>query len=148
MSSGWSGPVALAAAATFTGAAVFCTVVEHPARLQLDDQNALAQWKPSFKRAAVMQSVLAVTSAVAGFKAAKVARGQDARWIWGSGLMATVLPYTVITMMSTNKKLLDADKGNGETTDALIKWGKLHAVRSVLGLVATGAYMCGLAKPL
>ena len=41
------GETALALAAAFFGAALYIHVAEHPARMLLDDRNALAQWSPS-----------------------------------------------------------------------------------------------------
>lgn len=146
--SAWAGPTTLATAAAFTGAALYVSLVEHPARLQLDDASALAQWKPSYKRAAIMQVTLALTSAVCGVKAATVARGQDTRWLIAAGCMGLQIPYTLAGVAHINKRLLAAPVGDGETTAKLRTWGKLHAVRAVLGLVATGAAACGLAEPL
>lgn len=147
-STNWAGACALATASAFSGAAFYVSAVEHPARLQLDDAAALAQWKPSYKRAAVMQALLAVASAACGVKAATNARGRDARWLWGAGLMFANLPYTLAGIMPTNTKLLKQATGNADSTDKLIAWGKLHFVRTILGVVATGAYACGVAKPL
>ena len=41
--------------------------------------------------------------------------------------------------MPTNKYLLDekVDKESNKTKEALERWGRLHAVRSVIGLVST-----------
>ena len=52
----------LTSAALFTGAALFCSAAEHPARMQLADQAALQQFAPSFRRAAPIQATLGVAA--------------------------------------------------------------------------------------
>ena len=48
------------AAALFTGAAVYVGLVEHPARMTLDDRGLLEEFKPSYKRGALLQAPLAL----------------------------------------------------------------------------------------
>ena len=57
---------ALMLAALFSGAALYVSFVEHPARRLLDDAAALAEWQPSYKRGAAMQASLAVVAFLAG----------------------------------------------------------------------------------
>jgi hypothetical protein len=63
----------------FAGAAVYINLVEHPARMRTGIGPALAEFAPSYKRAAVMQ----VSLAIAGFLSALVAwrSRSDARWL-------------------------------------------------------------------
>ena len=48
------------------GAALYISLVEHPARLDLADGPLLAQWQPSYKRALPIQSGLAIAGGAAG----------------------------------------------------------------------------------
>src|SRR5262249_3434191 len=52
-------------AALFAGAAVYVTLVEHPARMTTGPAEALRQWRPSYHRATVMQASLAVLGTLA-----------------------------------------------------------------------------------
>src|SRR3989441_11619343 len=58
--------VTTVAAGLFAGAAVYVTAVEHPARLECGPVLAIKEFGPSYRRAAVMQGVLAVACLVAG----------------------------------------------------------------------------------
>ena len=58
--------VAVLACTLFTGAAVYITAVEHPARLSCGVEAALAEWTPSYKRATVMQVPLALIAGLFG----------------------------------------------------------------------------------
>src|SRR6185503_17966062 len=96
--------MALVAAALFTGAAFYVSVVEHPARLKLDNSALLAEWKHSYKRGALLQAPLALIGAVLGVLA--FLGGYDWRWLLGAALMLANWPYTLVVIMPTNKKLL------------------------------------------
>ncbi len=128
--------VALLCTGFFAGAAIYITLVEHPARLECGTALASAEFGPSYRRAAVMQASLAVV----GFLAAVTAWAQgSATTVLVAGLLlGAVVPFTLIVIMPTNKRLLDAglDRGSPEAAALLARWGRLHAVRSVVSGVA------------
>ena len=51
--------VAVLSCSLFTGAAVYVNLVEHPARMQCGVEVATTEFPPSYRRATVMQAVLA-----------------------------------------------------------------------------------------
>jgi len=124
--------IATVSSGLFTGAAVYINLVEHPARLQTGIRPALTEFAPSYHRATVTQ----VSLAVAGFLSALIAwrSRSDARWLIGGGLLVSVIPFTALVIMPTNKKLLDPATANDQdqAEKLLTRWGRLHAVRSVL----------------
>jgi hypothetical protein len=138
------GTLATLACSFFAGAAVYITIVEHPARLSCGTEVAARQWAPSYKRATVMQVSLAVLATLAGV--VRWLSGGGAQWLIGALLIVSVIPFTLLAILPTNNKLLESgrDLGSRETRQLLEAWGRLHAVRSLLSVVATIVYMYAL----
>lgn len=139
-----AGQIALALAAAFAGAAFYINVAEQPARLGLNDKSLLQEWKPSYAGGFAMQGSLAVASALMGFAAAWLTK--DWRWLVGATLILANWPYTLLGMMPTNNKLKAIGENDaGPASRGMIEiWGRLHAVRTTLGIVATLAYLWAL----
>jgi hypothetical protein len=136
-----AGQLALIAAALFTGAAVYVSMAEQPARLSLDDRALLAEWKPAYKRGFAMQASLALIGFVLGAIAAF--SQSELRWLAGALVLLANWPFTLIVMMPTNKRLTAIEPENaGPKSRELIRvWGRLHAVRSGLGATATVLFL-------
>jgi hypothetical protein len=131
-----AGNLALLATGVFSGAAAYVSVVEHPARMNGDPAHALMQWRPSYRRAAVMQASLAVIGTALALVAWKAV---DVRaWLYGALCLGANIPYTLVIMMPVNSRLADdhLDPAGDEAKTLLDRWGKLHAFRCFLGLVA------------
>ena len=128
----------------FAGAAIYINLVEHPARMGCDTKTAATVWAPSYKKATVMQAPLAVLSFLAGVGAWLL--GGGFLWLIGALLIGLVVPFTFIAIMPTNNQLLTPgrDLSSAETRSLLEKWGRLHAVRSVLSFLASIVYLVSL----
>jgi uncharacterized membrane protein len=138
--------LALTAAALFTGAAIYISVAEHPARLGLADSAALAQWQPSYKAAVPMQAGLAVAAAALGVSA-WLDTG-DACMLIGALLIFAVVPFTFFVIMPTNKRMLATapDAADAGTRAMLVRWGQLHWVRNLLGVASVAAFLLCLLR--
>ena len=128
--------LATLSAGLFAGAAIYINLVEHPARMECGSDLAVTEFAPSYRRAAIMQAVLGAT----GFFAATVAwlTGSPVWWLVGGIILGAVIPFTLVVIFPTNKRLLDSslDKGSELASKLLTRWGRLHAVRSALSLIS------------
>jgi len=138
--------IAVLSSAIFAGAAIYINVAEHPARMGCDTKTAVTVWAPSYKRAYVMQASLAALSFISGVAIWLLSGG--IMWLLAAVLIGAVIPFTLIVIMPTNHKLLapDRDLNSAETRELLVKWGNLHAVRSILSLIALVIYVALLLK--
>jgi hypothetical protein len=139
--------LATVCAGMFAGAAVYINLVEHPARIECGTALAIREFAPSYRRAAILQGSLAVL----GFVAATVAwlSARDP-WILAGGLLlGSVVPFTLLIVARTNKRIMDPDL-DAESIEAaglLQRWGTLHAVRSVLGTAAFLVFLIRFSSP-
>ena len=138
------GQLALVLAAAFAGAAFYINFAEHPARLDLDDKSLIKQWKHSYDAGYTMQASLAAASGILGLLATWTS--QNWHWSVGAALILANVPYTFIGITPTNHKLKamsEADAGPNSRA-MLVLWGRLHAIRTLLGISATLAYLWAL----
>jgi hypothetical protein len=121
-------------------------VAEHPARLSCGTEIAATQWAPSYKRATMMQAPLAIVAMAAGLSRGVYGGGL---WFAGAALIGAVVPFTLLVIAPTNRRLLDParDRRSSETRALLETWGRLHAVRSALSLVSAILFIWAATGP-
>ena len=144
-----AGYVAVLACGLFAGAAVYISLVEHPARMECGVEIAATEFPPSYRRASVIQASLAAVGLVSSI-AAWLARASFL-WVVAGVLLGSVIPFMLIVILPTNKQLLNPalNRQSAETGRLLARWGTLHAVRSVLSGLALllFLYLALFAKP-
>ena len=104
--------ISVLACALFTGAAVYITLIEHPARMQCGVEIAATEFAPSYRRATVLQATCAAVGLMSSI-AAWLA-GAKFWWLIAGLILGSVIPFTLVVILPTNG------------------WSRLHAVRSVL----------------
>src|SRR5438093_5050897 len=98
--------VATVAAGLFAGAGVYVTVAEHPARVECGPALAIKEFGPSYRRAAVMQGVLAVVGLVAGVVG--WGQGAGAGWRVGGLLLGADVSFQLVYVISTTHRWVGA----------------------------------------
>jgi hypothetical protein len=138
--------VATFATGVFAGAALYINIVEQPARLQCGIEAAVTQWRPSYKRATLMQAPLAVI----GFLGALGSWWAGGGWAWLAGgiLIFAVVPFTLLVILPTNQRLQSEhlDISSAEAVRLLRWWGRLHAFRTVLSFAAFVVLLFALSR--
>jgi hypothetical protein len=88
-----------------------------------------------------MQSTLALLAGGVGLLAAW--QTKDWRWSVGAVLILANWPYTLFIINPTNKRLgaIPDTEASGTSRALIVAWGKLHGVRTGLGIAAALAYV-------
>ncbi len=125
----------------FTGAAIYISVAEHPARLECDTAIAVTVFVPSYKRASVMQAALALVATIGAVIVWAI--GGVHLWLIGALFIFFVVPFTLLVIMPTNGKLQSPylDKSAASTRQLLERWGRLHLVRSGASFIASCIFL-------
>jgi Domain of unknown function (DUF1772) len=128
--------VAVLSCSLFTGASVYINLVEHPARMQCGVEIAATEFAPSYRRATVLQATSAAVGLISSI-AAWLA-GATFWWLVAGVMLGSVIPFTLLVILPTNKLLLSPtlNKRSVDAERLLARWGRLHAVRSILSGIA------------
>ena len=135
------GHLALVTAALFASAAFYINFAEQPARLALDDRAALLQWQRSYARAALMQASLAMVGFFLGL-AAWWWQGRDVAWLVGALAIVAPWPWTLLVIKPVNDQLkaMIPERADAGSRALIERWGRLHAGRTALGVVAMATF--------
>jgi hypothetical protein len=136
--------VATFASGIFAGAALYVNFVEQPARLSCGVELAVTEWRPSYKRGTAMQAPLAAIGSLAALVSWWFDGGLG--WLIGGLLLLLIIPFTLVVILPTNKRLesQDLDLRSEEAGWLLRRWGRLHAVRSILSALAFVIFLFSL----
>src|SRR6266581_6438908 len=120
--------VAVLSCGLFAGAAVYVSLVEHPARMGCGVELAATEFPPSYRRGTILQVTLAAVcllSSIAAWLA-----GATLCWVVAGVLQVSVIPFTLVVILPTNKQLLSPhwNKRSAQAGQLLVRWGRLHAV--------------------
>ena len=129
--------VAVLAATLFTGAALYINFAEHPARMECETVVAATVFGPSYRRAAVMQVVLALLATAAGISA--WITGAPASWLVGTVLIFADRSFHTACDRADEQPTPRpaADRASDRVRRLLQRWERLHAVRSLLALASS-----------
>jgi Domain of unknown function (DUF1772) len=133
--------LATACAGLFCGAALYVNLVEHPARISCGQELAVREFAPSYQRATIMQASLAIAGLAFGLGAAWQLH---AGWVVASAvLLGASVPFTLVIILPTNKKLLNSalDPQSTQAADLLRRWNRLHGVRTALSAASFGLFL-------
>ena len=128
--------IAALCAGMFAGAALYITFVEHPARLECGNAAAVAEFAPSYRRATIMQASLAAIGSLATIVGWW--QGGERSLLIAGLLLGSVIPFTLLVILPTNKRLL-APSLNPDSPEAAVllrRWGRLHLYRSAASAAA------------
>lgn len=148
-------------AGVFAGASAFISIAQHPALLETDELGFQA---PFFRRmyfyAARMQGPMAVASGVSALVVYVLQRDRLAHissepvrsaqlWLASGCAMLAITPFTVATMLRLNCELtnpkLCRSRGPSWLQAALVRWGRLHRVRTGASLLAFTTMVAAMA---
>ena len=137
-----AGPIALAFAAAYLGAALYSVLVEQPARLTLDDRALVKEWAPSDRRALLMLAIFARAAAIAAL--VEYRAGGNALWLIGAAFAMASWPYMAFVLVPVNNRLLDPAAEGAGARGLIATWGLLEWGQVGLGLVASGIFVRAL----
>lgn len=121
----------------FSGAALYINVCEHPARMQLNNNEAVLQWQPSYVRAFAMQASLMVIVAITGFLL-YFKYASDFIFAFSASVAVIIWLYTLFVMLPTNNTIMrmktSEERSEERARTLLNSWNVMHLARTLAGI--------------
>jgi len=121
----------------FFGAALYISLVQHPAALETGYDFAARFFRPMYRRAAILQASLALIGCAAALAAWLSGAGR--LWLAAAVLIGSVVPFTLFVIKPVNDALLQDKVVASEVSALLIRWGHLHWARTAASGAAFAA---------
>jgi hypothetical protein len=112
----------------FFGAALYISLVQHPAALETGNEFAARFFGPMYRRAAGLQASLALIGCASGIAAWLSGAGE--LWLSAAILIGSVVPFTLMVIKPVNDALLHHRIAGSEVAALLTRWGSLHWART------------------
>ena len=122
--------LAIFCSGVFFGAALYTSLVQHPAALETGNDFAARFFPAMYGRAAALQASLALIGCAAAIAAWLGGAGR--LWLAAAVLLGSVVPFTLVIIKPVNDALLQG--GNVSPVELgvlLVRWGYLHWARTV-----------------
>jgi hypothetical protein len=113
----------------FFGAAVYISLVQHPAALETGSDFAVRFFAPMYRRASIMQASLAIVGALASLAAYFLGAGRA--WLLSAVFIASVVPFTLLVVEPLNDQIRVLDPSADRGLELLMRWGRLHWLRTL-----------------
>lgn len=131
--------------AVFFGAAVYISLVQQAAALETGTEFAVRFFAPMYRRASMMQASLAVVGGLASLTAYLLGAGRA--WLLSAVLIAGVIPFTLLVVEPVNQEIRTVDPSADGALELLVRWGRLHWVRTVASGAALVTCLVAMASP-
>ncbi len=112
----------------FFGAALYISLVQHPATLETGNDFAARFFRPMYRRAAILQASLALVGCATAIAAWLGGGGR--LWLAAAVLIGSVVPFTLVVIRPVNDALLQGGPVMLELGVLLTRWGYLHWART------------------
>lgn len=126
---------------TFFGAAVYISIVQHPASIKAGVPIAGKFFPPMYGLAAPMQISCALGGTASGL--IQWYLSDEILWAIAAAFLVLVIPYTLVVLKPINDQLLDPEvrRTESEIETLLNQWARRHWVRSIMSGLAFAIYI-------